>query len=351
MAVVVTAAMMGVLIVAYSRGRQEEATEQAQERAPAASSRVSIDAGQSVITLDPLTQAAIGTETKALTATTQHQQLRASGIVLSAQSLTQLRTNYLSQIAQIDRTKAALEASQPEYERLKQLFEDNQNVAAKAVQAAEATWHSDQVNLRAANEALQLNDTLARQTWGQVVATWITDATSALDRVLAQKDFLVQVSFSPARAGVPPKTSVQLASGKIQPAEFISAYPSVDPRIQTASFLYLTPATPELVPGMTLTVLLPVGPPVRGVLVPGDAIVWWQGKAWAYLQTGPERFARREVSTDMPTNNGWFVSAGFEPGEKVVVRGAQQLLSEEFRSQIQSLGEEGETEEKEQEKH
>ena len=346
-----TVAAIAVLIVGYVHGRQETAADEKQEQAPAAPSRVSVEAGQSVIALDAAAQAASGMQTKPLSATTQHRQLLENAIVLSVQSLTQLRTTYLSEVAQIDRAKAALEASQPEYERLKQLFEENQNVAAKTVQAAEATWHSDQVNLRAANEALQLNDILTRQTWGKAVAKWVSDGSPALDLVLAQKHLLLQVSFSLGGYAAPPRVSAQLPSGKIQSAGFVSAYPSVDPRIQTASFLYVTPATPELAPGMTLTVLVPVGSIARGVILPAGAIVWWQGKAWAYVQTAPERFARREVPTDMPVNNGWFVSGSFEPGEKVVIRGAQQLLSEEFRSQIQSLGEEGESEEKEQEKH
>lgn len=99
----------------------------------------------------------------------------------------------------------------------------------------------------------------------------------------------------------------------------------------------MTPATPDLVPGMTLVVLLSTGPLARGVVVPSNAIVWWQGKAWSYVQIAPNRFARREVPTETPVSNGFFAAAGFAPGEKVIVRGGQQLLSEEFRSQIQVL--------------
>ena len=210
------------------------------------------------------------------------------------------------------------------------------------MEAAEGTWHSDQVALRAANDALQMNDTLAHQTWGDVVAKWLSDSSPNLDRVLTQKDLLLQVSFSPGTSADPQRASVQLPNGKMQFAEFVSSYPTVDPRIQSASFLYLTQATPQLAPGINLSVFVPSGPFKRGLVIPGNATVWWQGKAWAYVQTAPERFARREVSTDTPVADGWFVESGFAAGEKVVLRGGQQLLSEEFRSQIQSLTEEGE---------
>jgi hypothetical protein len=339
---IITGGVIAGLVVAYVQGHEEAVAEALQEHPPAAPSRVGTSAGETFITLDEKTQAASGIETRALRATTQRQEYRANAIVLSIQSLTQLRTNYLSDLAQVDKAKTALEVSEPEYERLKRLYEDNQNAAAKTVQAAEGTWHSDQVTLRAANEALQMNDTLARQSWGEVVAKWISDGSPTLDRILMQKDLLVQVSFAGRSSAAPPRASIQLPSGKTQPAEFISSYPSVDPRVQSASFLYLAEDTLELTPGMTLSVLVPTGPSERGVIIPGSATVWWQGKAWTYVQTAPQRFARREVPTDWPVSEGWFTPSGFKAGEKVVIRGGQQLLSEEFRTQIQSLGEEGE---------
>jgi hypothetical protein len=338
----VAAVVVAILVVAYKRGHEEEAAEEAQERPPAAASRVSTEGGETFIVLDAKTQATSGIETRALVTSAQRRQVRANAIVLSAQSLTQLRTNHLSDLAEADKAKAALEVSQPEYQRLKQLYEDRQNAAAKALEAAEGTWHSDQVALRAANDALQMNDTLARQTWGDVVAKWLSDGSPNLDRVLTQKDWLLQVSFPPGSSPDPSRASVQLPNGRVRIAEFVSSYPAVDPRIQSASFLYLTQATPELAPGMTVSVFVLSGPSQRGVVIPGSATVWWQGKAWAYVQTAPERFTRREVSTDAPVADGWFAESGFAGGEKVVLRGGQQLLSEEFRSQIQSLTEEGE---------
>ena len=341
LAAIIAAGVVAGLIVAYVQGHEEAAAEAEQERPPAAASRVGTDAGETFITLYQKTQATSGVETRALAVTTRRQEYRANAIVLSIQTLTQLRTNYLSDLAQVDKAKAAIEVSQPEYERLKQLYDDNQNAAAKTVQAAEGTWHSDQVALRATSEALQMNDTLARQSWGEVVAKWISDGSPALERILMQNDLLLQVSFAGGSSVDPPRASVQLPSGKAQPAEFISPYPSVDPRIQSTSFLYLTQATPELAPGMTLSVLLPTGPSKKGVIIPSSATIWWQGKAWTYVQTAPERFARREVATESPVSEGWFVPNGFKAGEKVVIHGSQQLLSEEFRSQIQSLEEEG----------
>jgi len=68
--------------------------------------------------------------------------------------------------------------------------------------------------------------------------------------------------------------------------------------------------------------------------VPASAIVWLQGKPWAYVQVQPNQFARREISTDQPVADGWVEAADFSKGEPVVVTGSQLLLSEEFREEI-----------------
>ena len=336
----IAVAAVAILIVFFLRGRQEAATEAEQEHPRAVASRVSAEGGETFIALDAATQSQNRIETRVLSVTTQRQELRANAVVLAVQNLTELRNTYLSAAAQVEKAKAALDVSQRAYDRTKQLYDDNQNASGKAVQEAEGARRSDEVSFRAANDALQLNEAIARQTWGEVVSKWLTDGSSAFDRILTQKDLLLQVSFLAGAVAAPPRTaSVQSPGGQIQGAGFVSGYPTIDPRIQSPSFLYVTPAAPYLVPGMTLVVLLPTGPQTRGVVLPANAIIWWQGKAWAYVQIAPDRFARREVPTETPILSGFFVSTGFAPGEKVVIRGAQQLLSEEFRSQTQDLGE------------
>jgi hypothetical protein len=106
--------------------------------------------------------------------------------------------------------------------------------------------------------------------------------------------------------------------------------------LQAPSFLYAISAHPGLIPGINLPVFLPSGPVRNGVIVPYAAIVWWQGRAWCYVEEKPEKFTREEVSTANPAAGGWFMSEGISAGARVVTLGAQALLSEEFRSQIQA---------------
>ncbi len=71
-----------------------------------------------------------------------------------------------------------------------------------------------------------------------------------------------------------------------------------------------------------------------GALVPDSAVVWLDGRAWAYVREGADRFVRHEVPLRHRTGMGWLVTKNFSPGDSVVTGGAQLLLSEEFRSKI-----------------
>ena len=71
------------------------------------------------------------------------------------------------------------------------------------------------------------------------------------------------------------------------------------------------------------------GEPSSGVIAPDDAVVRSAGRAWVYAQTGETDFERREIILNHPAGGGWFITNGIAPGEKIVVTGAQTLLSEE----------------------
>lgn len=73
---------------------------------------------------------------------------------------------------------------------------------------------------------------------------------------------------------------------------------------------------------------------ISGAIVPASAVVWLEGKAWAYVREDRDRFVRREVFTKQRMGEGWLVTKNFSAGDRVVVQGAQLLLSEEFRSQL-----------------
>jgi multidrug efflux pump subunit AcrA (membrane-fusion protein) len=119
-------------------------------------------------------------------------------------------------------------------------------------------------------------------------------------------------------------------------AELVGLAPIADPQMQGRGFLFLvSPNTLPLVPGASVTGFLSLpGQPRSGVLLPRNAVVRFNGATWVYLQTSEETFQRNEVTLEVPLENGWFVSTGLKPQDKVVVVGGQQLLSEELKGQL-----------------
>ena len=75
------------------------------------------------------------------------------------------------------------------------------------------------------------------------------------------------------------------------------------------------------------------GAPLDGVVIPREAVVRTKGAGWVYVSdndTG-ESFIRTEVALDHPTEAGWFVTQGVVAKDRLVVNGAQQLLSIELK--------------------
>ena len=151
------------------------------------------------------------------------------------------------------------------------------------------------------------------------------------------REFLLQITLPFDQSYNAPKTiSVEIPGRARTIATLISPFPRVDPRIQGRNFLYVASAQADFTTGINVLAQLAVGKQVQGVIMPVTAVVWSEGKSWAYLQTAPNQFSRREVATEIPVDNGYLVSAGFSAGSKVVTRGAQSLLSEE--SVLQGYG-------------
>jgi hypothetical protein len=334
--------------------------------------RVSAQGEEAIITLDRATQTRTGIVTMVPRPMTYRKEIQAYGTVLELQNLLDLRRSFLElrknlndfrrnlarAKAQEEKAGLSLEASRKQYERLKTLYEDNRNVSAKALQAGEVAWRSDEANagaakqeLQAAQEALRtaeeafkvLGDTAGQQ-WGGVLAKWLFENSAALDRLFQQQEVLIQVTLpSTEQVASPPEAiSIQTPAGTAVSSHFISMSPRTDPHIQGMSFFYVATQQAILLPGMGVVAFLPVGSRVKGFFIPASSIVWWQGMAWVFIQKDSTRFLRQKIAVTNPVRDGYFVKKDFSGKERIVVQGAQILLSEQTRPAVQATGNEKE---------
>ena len=289
------------------------------------------------VALDQAALARSGIHAAPLESITHRRTVRAYGVVLSTQNLLDLRNRIIMSRSQLEKARATLEISRKEYQRIKFLHDDGRNVSDKALQAAEGAWKIDEAGSNAARETFDavIND--AGLQWGNVIAEAVSRNTRLFDRLMNRREVLIQIT---APSGItipvaPPTAEIQASGAARVEVSLLSPSPKTDPKFQGMSFFYHAPSS-GLLPGMTVTAYLPLGSPMKGVVIPSSAVVWKQGSAWVYVQRKPGRFVRRALPVDAPVAAGWFCSSGFEPGEKMVVSGAQQLLSQEFHAQIQS---------------
>ncbi len=340
--IILVAAAVVILIWALSRGPQQLPLEA--QHATKVASPVSTQAAENVIILNKVAQERNGTATAPLQTTVHGESLQAYGVVLHLTALADLRKSYVLAKTQVEDAVAKVDVSKKEYERLKSLNEDNKNVSDKDLQFGEANWRSAEIHLRASQEVLPALKGTAQQEWGEVISRWLFEGSPAFYRLIQQEDFLLRITL-PSGAHIshaPATISVQSPDGTLVSAQFLSPSPQTDPHIQGISFFYLAPVRgTNLLPGMNVSASMPAGPQVNGFYIQGSAIVWWQGKAWVYIQKGEEQFVRQRISTKTPVKDGYFVMKGFKAGERIVLRGSQILLSEEFRTKTQA-GEEDE---------
>jgi hypothetical protein len=313
-------------------GRPSEA-----HRGPA---QISTENGQTVLTLDSSAQNRLGLEVATLAATVVRPHATFPATVLSVQDLAASRNNFVLTQAQIQKAQVAADFARKEYTRLKTLFDQNQNISEKSLQSAEAILEADQTDVRVGEQQQALQESVARQQWGYIVAKWAMEGSPALQRILDRSDVLVQMTMlSDATYTAPKSISLEIPGGPRTEGSFVSAFPRVDPRIQGRTFLYVAHAQPGLTPGINLLAYLTVGSAMKGLIVPAAAVVWSEGRTWVYQQTAEDRFVRRAMATDIPVEAGFLVTQPFASGDKLVIQGAQALLSEELLLHSQAGGE------------
>jgi hypothetical protein len=317
----------------FLKGRNEAD----QDRAIKVPIRVSNKNGDPVITLDAATQQRSGIETAALPSTPHPEELRAYGMALDVARLTELSNNYANAKAQVQTAQAKLAMSKPAFDRAEKLFNETHVVSQAQLQAAAAAFGTDQASLAAAEAQVRTLTATAYQEWGSVLGKSLVDESPMIKTLIERQNFLLQITLPPGVILRAPPATAAMETGKAARAEitFVSPATRIDPKIQGVSFFYVAAAESGVLPGMNVLAFLPSGRSIEGVAMPASAIVWWQGRAWVYRRTGQDTFTRVAIATDLPAPGGGYVANDVAKDAELVTRGAQLLLSEEFRSQIQ----------------
>ncbi len=291
--------------------------------------RVFTEQGVTYVKLDPDTQQAIGLRTTTLKTTTYQTRRTAYGEVVDVSDLLADYQQFASVRARAAQTRAQLAASRAEYRRVSGLYKHQRNVSEKEVQAARATWRSDQASSQEARARLAAARNTIGARWGASIAEWVIEDQPAVEKLSTNKTRLLKLTLPLGETPTQPPAAAQIPlSGGTLVVSLISPAPRVEPDLQGQSYFFLaTSGLDDLPYGRRVTGLMSYGPQRRGVIVPDTAVVWSRGSAWVYIKSGPAQFQRQPVRIDAPVPGGWFQASGLSPGAHVVTRGAQVLLS------------------------
>lgn len=320
---------LSLVAVTFSCSGKEKGHARETAAAPAA-----LPASDYAVTVTKDSQKADGITTQLLKPRLHRISVAAYGRVLDPEGLNASRKVYVAAASGLEKAKAALKASEKDYERMKYLNARGKNISDRDLQAAGAQLAADKAEEANAQDTLRSARDSIGVRWGAVLSEWIFGYSSQLQSILGSKDVLVQITVPPAFPvqGIAKKITIELPTGGETTATFVSRAARTDPRIQGVSFIYAAPSrSGTLLPGMYVTAQMPTGKVRRGLLVPFSAIVWLRDKAWVYVKKSETGFSRVEVPTSNPLGGGYFVSGVFSPGDELVIKGSQALLSEESK--------------------
>jgi len=246
--------------------------------------------------------------------------------VVDVSDLVTAASQYASAIAQRDQATARAAASHAELQRLRTLNADDRNVSDRAVQDALATSASDDAATRSAEVAASSVDAAIRQRWGPTLTKAVLSNQPWARRVISRESVIVEVAFTD-EIEAPPRVVLTGAGGHAIVANYIAPAPAIDSQTQRPAYDYLA-SSAQLPIGFVTTMRAQRSLP--GVLVPSAAVVWSDDHALVFLEDRAGHYVQHALDVTRPIAGG-YLDRSLRPGDRIVVTGAQQLLSEQHK--------------------
>jgi len=312
-----------------------------QEEAIESIDRVSTKDGISIVSLSPAVQENSGIRTNKVESMLYQDEIKSFGAAVSMDTLIAAKTKLHNLQAELALARTSHKQYQTQYERLKLLNADDKNVSDLVVQEAYVLANNSKIIIN--SKLLEIDNlrTSVELSWGDSLAKLALNnqANSLFEKLLSQKNVLIQVSFPYGTYDPKIGDTIQITplnSRQTIKANFVSAATEADVIGVGRTFYYSAPSV-HLRIGMRVAVETSAAKNTQsnGVVIPSNAVVWYAGVPWAYFKQGEDQFIRKPISTDTEIDKGWF-NKELGKNSEVVVSGAQLLLSEEFKYLIKN---------------
>ncbi|WP_235209219.1 efflux RND transporter periplasmic adaptor subunit [Methylobacter sp. BBA5.1] len=296
------------------------------------------ETGRQAVVLDDEARILADLQIQRLVASNYQPEFTAYGKAVAIQPLLALRSQYRTALAEHKSAAARFNLAEQGIKRQQDLY--HHDIASKrSLQNQQSQWQTDKAQLDAARFRIKAIYDEALLSWGGALTDWaLSPDSDKLAPFLSGRQILLQVTL-PANSYLADDVKeiyIEPAGvrGRARKATRISAAPQSDGVVQGESYFFQADGD-RIRPGMRVAAWIARQAEDRvGVMIPKSALIWHLGQAFVYIKTGNDRFSRRPVTHFSAAADGYFVSAGIDPGEELVTIGAQMLLSEEMRGQI-----------------
>jgi hypothetical protein len=212
-----------------------------------------------------------------------------------------------------------------ETRRVERLHAHDNNASTREVETARLALERAQLELRAASARVAA-------TWG-AGAAGRRDLEALADRIATGSASLGRVDLPAGEPAPEPPERLEVSAagqGALPAAALVvGRAPATDPLLQGEGYLVVLDPPPPA--GSSLVARVPQRQPLHGLWVPTSAIVWRGGSPVVFVPSGAA-FESRPVRHLGSLRDGWVVEGALRPGDRVVLRGAQQILSSEILS-------------------
>lgn len=318
--------IVGGLIAGYMLMSRERTADAEGDKPVAAESKIGRNAvGEITVTIDDDGQKRIALKMEPLAFAQLQSETKGYGHVLDP-------ATFSAAVAELVSARATADASRKDLARIQSLAQQS-NASARSLEATQAAADRDQADVESARAKFSV-------AWGGALANR-DDLSKFAETLASSQNALVRIDLPAGEIlkRQPAGARLFALGDENTPveAEFIGVAPAVESQTQGQGFLFLVSShNPAFAPGAAVVGYVQTpGEPQNGVLIPQNAVIRFNGEPWIYLQSSNDTFTRREISEKEPLASGWFMQADFKPGDQVVVTGAQMLLSEEQKNQIQ----------------
>jgi len=180
---------------------------------------------------------------------------------------------------------------------------------------------------------------LIQAQWGKVISTWILNPENKTLAKLSthqQQLYLIEMPLAAHKAAPIIFLQPFRQRDKAISAHLVSYAPLNNQTPSSKSMFYYLTETSFNTSAQRPTAWIPTQTnKILGVKIPSTALVWHLGQAFVYIQQDEENFQRIPIKhKQLIDTQHYFIQDELQQDDTLVIRGAQILLSEEFRHQI-----------------